>query len=753
MRKKNERYIQLFQEFIHSGFVAFALNFILALVVFGYYMLKEKGLFSLSYDFDSQMIPFTKVTLDTLHRDSGLWNWNIDLGSNIVSSMSYYTLGSPFFWLFSWCKGENVLYIVGWEYIAKYAIAGLTSFYYFKRHTKNKILALIGSVLYSFSGFQTTNLLFLIFHDAVAMFPLLLIAFEEMLENDRRGWFVLAVFINATANYYCFIGEVVFLVIYYIFRYLCSDFQHYLKKIGLCIGEGALGILMASVLFIPSMASVLRNSRVSESIPLSFSIGRRDLLQCFMSFMYPNEMMMQRSNIYTEDWTSRSAYLPLIGISLEVAYFFKRKKHDWLKRMLVVMTCLMILPIGNGMFSLFTTNYCRWFYMPIIFMILASIKTMENLKEYKVAFVSAGMVVLMILQYIMFRWWHTNKFELIFIEDRYQFITCLGILGIAILLFISMIRNKFVQQKVLLVTISLYAVITTSYTCNLYQIFDHTDSKLYEDRIEALSQIEAEQGYRYLYEEDNISMLGSFSGINSFISTISGSIPEFWECLGLEKKIFSPIGPAGTNELLSVKYMISSQFIEEYELVETYEKNDITYYLYKMPYYLNIGYTYDTYMDYNDFMLLPEEIRSIVMLRTLVISEQSVGQLQGMRKLDIADVENLSKNDIPFLIEDHKKENAKEFEIGKDKFTCKITAQKGEYAFFSVPFDKGWSATVNGRDVNVLKVNGFMAIPLEAGDNQIEFHYFDELFCIAILLSIASLCVWVYYVHRSKIGE
>ena len=187
MRKKNERYIQLFQEFIHSGFVAFALNFILALVVFGYYMLKEKGLFSLSYDFDSQMIPFTKVTLDTLHGDSGLWNWNIDLGSNIVSSMSYYTLGSPFFWLFSWCKGENVLYIVGWEYIAKYAIAGLTSFYYFKRHTKNKILALIGSVLYYFSGFQTTNLLFLIFHDAVAMFPLLLIAFEEMLENDRRG--------------------------------------------------------------------------------------------------------------------------------------------------------------------------------------------------------------------------------------------------------------------------------------------------------------------------------------------------------------------------------------------------------------------------------------------------------------------------------------------------------------------------------------------------------------------------------------
>ena len=563
-------------ELIRDGLPAFVINFVLAFITFGYYMLKEKGLFSLSYDFNSQMIPFTKVTLDALHGDSGLWNWNIDLGSNIVSSMSYYTLGSPFFWLFSWCKGENVLYIIGWEYIAKYTIAGLTSFYYFKRHTDNKTLAVIGSVLYAFSGFQAINLLFLIFHDAVAMFPLMLIAFEEMLESNRRGWFAVTVCINAVVNYYCFIGEVIFLALYYVVRYLCSDFKYYIKKLGLCIGEGILGVLMASVIFIPSMTCVLKNSRVAEGIPLSsyLSVSRRDILQYFMSFMYPSEMLMQRSSVYAEDWASRSAYLPMIGITLEVAYFMKRKKHDWLKRLLIAMNILMILPIGNGIFSLFTTNYCRWFYMSIIFMILASIKVMENLKEYKAALISTAIIVLMILQNIMFRWWHNNKFELIFNEDRFMTITCMGMAGIIILLIICMIRNREIQQKVLLIVVSIFAVVTTSYTCNLYQVFDNEDSQLYEDKIEALSQIEPEQGYRYLSEEDNISMLGEFSGINSFISTISGSIPEFWESLGLEKKIFSPVGPAGTNELLSVKYMVYNQPVEGYELLQEYTKNE-----------------------------------------------------------------------------------------------------------------------------------------------------------------------------------
>lgn len=753
--RKRSHYIGNKGKILKDGIQALGLNFLLAILVFGYYIIKEQGLFSLSYDFNSQIIPFTKLLLDALHEERGLWSWNIDLGSSIVSALSYYLLGSPFFWLFSRCSGNQVLYIVGLEYIVKYAVTGVTSYYYFKRHTDNKILALVGSVLYSFSGFQTVNILYTIIHDAVAFFPLLLISFEAMLENNKRGWFALAVCVNAVVNYYCFIGEVVFLIIYFLLRYLCSDYRYYIKKIWLCIWEGLLGVLMASVLFIPAILSILKSSRISEGIPISqfLSIGRRDLLQYFMSFIYPSEMFMQRSSIYTEDWTSRSAYLPLISVTLEIAYLIKRNKHDWLKRMLVVMTILMILPVGNGLFSLFTTNYCRWFYMPIIFMIVASLKVMDNLKEYKVWIISLAMITLITMQYLGFEWWNVHKFQLILIRERYNMIIAMGMVGAFILLGICIIKSKQTQQKVLLIAISAFAIITTSYTCNLYQVFDGLDSDFYADRIATIDQLESEDGVRYLTDEDNLSMLGGFSGINSFISTITGSIPEFWESLGLEKKIFSPIGPAGTNELLSVKYMICEQPVEEYQLVEAFLQNEVMYYLYQMPYYLNIGYTYDTYLSYDDFMVLPEEIRAIVMLKTLIVSEQDNERMQGMRKLQIADIENLSESDIPMIVEEHGKENATEFKIGKDKFTCEVNAEKEKYAFFSVPYDKGWRAQVNGKDVDVIKVNGFMAIPVEEGNNQIEFYYYDEIFCLSILLSMISFCVWALYMYRSKVGE
>ena len=44
--------------------------------------------------------------------------------------------------------------------------------------------------------------------------------------------------------------------------------------------------------------------------------------------------------------------------------------------------------------------------------------------------------------------------------------------------------------------------------------------------------------------------------------------------------------------------------------------------------------------------------------------------------------------------------------------------------FFSVPYDSGWSAEVNGEPAEIIKAGvGFMAVAVEAGDNTISFSY------------------------------
>ena len=54
--------------------------------------------------------------------------------------------------------------------MAKYAAAAVCAYSYLKRFVGKKYAAL-GAMLYAFSGFQSVNLIFHHFHDAVAFFP------------------------------------------------------------------------------------------------------------------------------------------------------------------------------------------------------------------------------------------------------------------------------------------------------------------------------------------------------------------------------------------------------------------------------------------------------------------------------------------------------------------------------------------------------------------------------------------------------
>jgi uncharacterized membrane protein YfhO len=56
-------------------------------------------------------------------------------------------------------------------------------------------------------------------------------------------------------------------------------------------------------------------------------------------------------------------------------------------------------------------------------------------------------------------------------------------------------------------------------------------------------------------------------------------------------------------------------------------------------------------------------------------------------------------------------------------YECTIDADADKYAFFSIPNDSGWSATVNDVSVDIIDINGFMAVPVSEGENRICFFY------------------------------
>ena len=74
---------------------------------------------------------------------------------------------------------------------------------------------------------------------------------------------------------------------------------------------------------------------------------------------------------------------------------------------------------------------------------------------------------------------------------------------------------------------------------------------------------------------------------------------------------------------------------------------------------------------------------------------------------------------------------------------------------FSVPYDLGWSAYVNGEKKDVLRVTyGFMAVECESGYNEIEFRYETPGLKVGALVTLGGIVLLtVYLVISKKKGE
>ena len=116
-------------------------------------------------------------------------------------------------------------------------------------------------MLYAFSGFSIYNIFFNHFHEAIIFFPLMLAALDEYMENRRRGLFALTVFACCFVNYYFFVGQVTFTLIYFFLRLLCRSWRISLRDFLLLALEAVLGVGMACVLLIPSVLTVTQNYR------------------------------------------------------------------------------------------------------------------------------------------------------------------------------------------------------------------------------------------------------------------------------------------------------------------------------------------------------------------------------------------------------------------------------------------------------------------------------------------------------------
>ena len=84
--------------------------------------------------------------------------------------------------------------------------------------------------------------------------------------------------------------------------------------------------------------------------------------------------------------------------------------------------------------------------------------------------------------------------------------------------------------------------------------------------------------------------------------------------------------------------------------------------------------------------------------------------------------------------------------------SASFDAQRDETLLVSIPYEKGWSATVNGHNVPVHELyGGLLGIDVSEGTNDIELHYMTPGLIPSAITSIASVvvfCAWRAFENR-----
>lgn len=718
---------------------AFLLNLLAGIFAFAWTIIDQGGLFSLAGDFDVQQIPFAMYANDAIKSGNVIWDYSLDLGSNFIGGMTFYILGNPSFWISLLFPSKYFMYIVGWLYVLKYAFAGMTSYAWMSRYIERKEFAVIASMLYAFSGFSAEALLFYHFHDVVLLFPLLMLTFDDLMQDNKKGPFIFATFINAVVNYYFIVGEVIFLGIYFFIRYMFPDIRLGFRRIGRAAWEGILGCGLGALLLLPSFIFTVQNPRVKGDYTGSSAIlyNADRYLYILKGLLFPGEVMSDQSAVIRNNFSTCNAYLPMVGLILVFAFVMANKKH-WLTKMLKICLVMALVPILNAVFSLFAGVYCRWYYMAVLMMALASAYVMERWdreketlksptpiqKTIRNASILYGLIAAGFVCFLLFARWSESTESIIYRYDLFAVWSAVCFAGIILtyLIFCRMGKRRVIASCL---CIYIFCIGTTAGAVFLYQMAHGEDARHIYDRLMTSAKIEYNTPeYRWTNRDNTETLTNGLPAEANFCSTVSGSIFRFYTAIGLYRDVKSPDAPTGLANLVSAAYTFETQKREDGDPIQIVKGDYTTYYVYKDSNVPPIGFTYDTYMTQTEFDATNSANRTILMLKTLVIPDDEEETVSKVLRHYEATVDGEATPEyLKKISAAHLEECSQDFHETTSSFGSTITAAADTYAFYSIPDDSGWSASVNGKTVDIIDINGFMAVPISAGTNQIEFTY------------------------------
>ncbi len=777
---------------------AFLLAVVMGVILFLPFVCIDGGYFIYYGDYNAQQIPFYQNCNETIKSGSFMWDWHTDMGTNFIGSYSFYTLGSPFFWLTMPFPATWSKYFMAPLLVLKFACCSMFAFAYIRRFVKKPQSALIGGLLYAFSSFSLYNVFFNHFHEAMVFFPVMLIALEETVINKRRVFFALTVAINAFVNYFFFIGECVFLVVYFLCRLTDKKFRIDKKTFFVLAFESVAGVALSGVMFIPAILSCLDTPR-SINPMLGWNMVFHNPSQrygiIFQSLFFPCDIPA-RQNFFPDSsakWSSVAAYLPLFSMS-GVFSFMKYKKKHWAKLLMPIMLLFALIPVLNSTFVMFNNSYyTRWFYMPILVACMMTSVALESKDidmRYGLKWCAVGVGIISMVGILPSQVKKTitdpvtsssvttSVTEFFALpNNRLPFWMSIAFAVIAILVCFLLVHNKNKQKTAKFLkkatVFTVVACLGFSYYTIIYGRVIGPKVGDYNSIVDAKFDLEDDGETFYRVESygvsNNANVFWDEYGFRSFHSILPGSSFSYYKGMGFNRSVNTdPDGKYyAMRSLNSVKYFIVQTYKKDYrDTIETLEQmSSFEYYgeqngftIYKNNAFIPMGYSYNYYVDDLAFNSVSDNVKGNLLVRAVFLSDEQIEKYSDIL-LDGSDDKTVNAGDKAFskTFTDDCKELSKacvdSFEAVANGFIAKSSFTADRFVVFTVPYESGWSATINVEPAEIEVVNnGVMGIRVPSGECEIVFSYVTPGLKYGLILTAATAVILLlYYIMLKKV--
>ena len=723
---------------------------------------------------------------------------------------TYFYYLSSFFNLFlCFFKSSDFSLFFALLVIIKISFCGFSMYFYLSHKFKsNNFVILAFSLCYAFMGYNLNYYINIMWLDVVMLAPIVIFGIDKIIEKNSPFIYILFLFISIFSNYYLAYMLCIFCVMYFIYEILLKydlkkDKVKIFKLCKIFIFSSLLCGFMCSFLLIPCFLESISYSRgLSFSDIMTFNFNFFDLFsRSYIGAINTSDIV---------NYSSMNVYCGIVTIPLVYIYLTNNaidKKEKFLTLFFIIMLILpcFIFPF-NYFWHLFSkpSYYCyRYSFLLCFFLINVAYKSYLNLnisKKYIIIFLS---IYFLISFYFVILSLFSNYYSsLSFINI---FITFLFLILYIVVLFL---KNK--NFRCILFTIMLFvdSFFNTFLIFNNYKKNDA--SILSHDFYSEIDQKYFNDGRIVFFNSSSLndSLLIGYSGISSFLSTSNSNSKKFLSKMSYVDDADDNIfvyskGIYTLDSLLGIKYIVSDSILNNYDLLESINYNNQTFYVYSNPNALSLGYVINDKCNNIDFSInFDQEVFNCILGNnhnyynsydinvtddgySAVISDPHNFFIYypGISNLDIQlNNKNLLSVSNNFLIfenyindyvlkfkvySQHNLSYFKVFYFDYNKFSLDVNkyikeqldykiynnkiigniSTKGGIMMLTIPYVNGYNICVDGKKTDYFKVlDTFVGIDLSEGNHNIEISYVQPGFYLGILLSIISFLIFLVYI-------